>query len=126
MINAQAPGNRPGNKTVGGRNNHQVIAGSAVAVNQCLSLGQDERLNIIKHELPMPLGQSLNTGSTENFLAKILVGKHIQLSGEVIGVKLIIALPVLHSIHIVVIAQKLAPEMIAITSKQGVVQVKNC
>src|SRR5690606_37288708 len=97
-------------------NDHDVVAGGAMFSDQFFTSGQNDWLDIVMHKLLMPLLQAIATSAPQNFLTKVLVGNYIQFTGQIVGIKLVVTLLVLRRIHIAIGAQKLAPQVIAVTS----------
>ncbi len=91
---------------------------------QCLALGQDDRLDHLGHELAVPLRQLRHVVAAEHGLAEILISHHIQLAGAVIGIEGIVARQVLGRVDQAALADEFAPAVIAVASQQGVVEIE--
>ena len=88
------------------------------------ALGQDDRLDHLGHELAVPLRQLRHFTATQNGLAEILVGHHVQFAGAVVGIEGIVARQVLGRVDQAALADEFAPAVIAVASQQGVVEIE--
>ena len=123
-LDAQARGNRRGDETVGGGDDHQLVAGLAMLAQQRLALGQNDRLDDLGHELGLPARQLGSLGARQDGLGEALVGHHIELAGAVVGVEGIVACTVFDGIDAAGLAEEFAPAVVAVAGQQGVVEVE--
>ncbi|MNT74024.1 hypothetical protein D3C72_2127950 [compost metagenome] len=120
----QTLGNRPGNETVGGGDDHQFVAGIAVLFQQGQGLGQDDRFDAIAHEIGMPFVELGHFGVGQNLQGEFQVGIEVQLAGQVVLVELVVTVLVGHRVENAALAQVVAPRVVAVATEEGIVQIE--
>ncbi len=96
-----------------------------VAFDQRLCLGQDDGQDLLLHELLVPGVQLALRVLAQQRQTEVQVDLNIQLAGQVIVEKLIIARLILVGVDNPVGDDEFAPGVVAVPAKQGVVEVKD-
>ena len=92
--------------------------------HQCLTLGQDDGLDVVAHELGVPLLQLRHLAAAQQLLAEVLVLQYIQRAGQIVLIKGIVAGAVRLGIDQPALAEKLAPGVVAVTGQEGVIKIE--
>ncbi len=92
--------------------------------HQRLALGEHDGLDELGHELPVPFFQLRHFAAPEQFLTEVLVGQHVQLTGQVVLVEGVVACPVAGGVDDAAAAEEFAPGVIAVTGQQRIVEIE--
>ena len=120
----KAPGNRCGDEAVGSGNDHQLVAGFTVLLQQGQGLGQDDRLDAVAHEVAVPFVQLGCRRCRQDLHGEGQVGLQVQGAVEVVLVEAIVALLVGNRVKDAALAQVVTPGMVAVATEEGIVQVE--
>ncbi|MNY50928.1 hypothetical protein D3C86_1864780 [compost metagenome] len=87
-------------------------------------LGQHDRFDAIAHVIQVPFVKRGHLRATEDFEAKVQVRIVVQLAGQVILIKLVVACLVGDGVEEAALAQVIAPGVVTVTAQKRVVQVE--
>ncbi|OII56555.1 hypothetical protein BIW19_17200 [Pseudomonas putida] len=122
--NPQASGNRCGDEAVGGGDDHQLVAGLAVLLQQAKRLWQDDRLDAVAHEIMVPFVELGYWCCRKDFHGKGQVGLQVQGAVQVFLIEAIVALLVGNRVEDAALAKVVTPGMVAVATEEGIVQVE--
>jgi len=101
-----------------------MVSGVAVACHQRLGLWQPERIDHFGHELLVQAPELVHGHGRQGRQRKAQIGIHVELSGLVVVIKLVVATSVLDRVNLANTAEEFTPGVIAVAGDQRIVEVK--
>ncbi len=111
---------------IGGGDDQQLMPERAVFADQFAGFGQHYRCYFAAHEFPVPGSEFLLRVANQRRQSKAQVSIDIQRARFVVFIELFIAAGKVLAVNQSSFHHKLAPQVVAVTADQGVIEVENC